>query len=164
MKTKEMKWNYIKCEREMIDFCLDKLKEYNTREYYEYGSYKPTNSDKLLDSSLKNMIDGRSALQYVYTKHIVEFLLKNGYKVKCKDFQQDNIILRMVGMVDSEDEFIEEYVKKVNCKVDVDEMERDIGDPFIFIPRSMYNKVREKIENVDDKFQIRTLNTSGEER
>ena len=28
----------------------------------------------------------------------------------------------------------------------------------------MYNKVREKIENVDDKFQIRTLNTSGEER
>ena len=99
-----MKWNYIKCEREMIDFCLDKLKEYNVREYYEDGSYKPTNADKLLDWSLKLMIDGKSALQYVYIKHIVEFLIQNGYKVKGKNFQKDDIVFRIFGEYRSERE------------------------------------------------------------
>ena len=109
------------------------------------------------------MIDGKRALQYVYIKYIVEFLIQNGYKVKGKNFQKDDIVFRIFGMVDSEGESIEEYVKKVNCMKYVEQPDRDMGAPFICIPRSMHNKVRERLENINDEFQIRTLNITRKE-
>lgn len=38
-----------------------------------------------------------------------------------------------------------------------------MGAPFICIPRSMHNKVRDRLENINNEFQIRTLNTSLKE-
>ena len=120
MKKREMQWDYIKCEREMMDFCLERLGNCIVREYYEDGSYKPTNADKLLDCYLKHMIDYKIAPAYTYIKCIVEFLLQNGYKVKCIDSQNDDIILHLLGMIDEEDESIEEYIKKINLIEDKD--------------------------------------------
>lgn len=160
MKKTEMQWDYIKCEREMIDFCLERLGNCIVREYYEYGSYKPTNADRLLDFKLKHMIDHKKALSYTYVKCIVEFLLQNGYKVKCLDYQNDDIILHLLGMIGKDDESIEEYINKINLMEEVKESEDSIGAPFLCIPRSIYNKVCVKIENVYDKFIVRTLNTN----
>lgn len=47
-----MQWNCYECERVIVDFCLQKLEKCIKREYYEDGSYKPTNADRLLDRKL----------------------------------------------------------------------------------------------------------------
>lgn len=160
MKKGKMQWDYIKCEREMIDFLLKRLENCIVREYYEDGSYKSTNADKSLDFKLKHMIDHKMALSYTYVKCIVEFLLQNGYKVKCLDYQNDDIILQLLGMIGKDDESIEEYINKINLMEDVKELEDSIGPPFLCIPSSIYNKVRVKIENVYVEFKMRTLNTN----
>lgn len=160
MKKREMRWDYIKCEREMIDFCLEKLENCIVREYCEYGSYKPTNADRLLDIKLKHMIDHKKAFIYTYIKYIVELLLHNGFKVKCVDYQNDDIILNLLGMINEEDESIEEYIKKINLKGVTKEPEVYMAYPFLYIPRSIYDKVCVKIENIYDEFRIRTFNTN----
>ena len=43
---------YNRYEQGIIDFCQQKLNSLIKREYDEYGSFKPTNADKKLDSYL----------------------------------------------------------------------------------------------------------------
>lgn len=163
MKKTEMQWDYIKCEREMIDFLLKRLENCIVREYYEDGSYKTTNADRLLDFKLKHMINHKKAFIYTYIKCIVKLLLQNGYKVKCVDYQNDDIILHLLGMIDEEDESIEEYIKKINLMEEVKDPGEYIAPPFLRIPHSMYNKMCVKKENVYDEFKICTLNTNKDE-
>ena len=121
MRREEMAGNYIKCEREMIDFCLDKLNKYNVREYYDDGSYKPTNADKLLDCYLKQMINDKLALVYTYLRYNVEPLVKSGYKV-CLPDNNNNIILRLMGVIGEDEMFIEEYIARINNMENIEEL------------------------------------------
>ncbi|MCI7066032.1 MAG: hypothetical protein MR953_00140 [Butyrivibrio crossotus] len=111
-----MQRNYYECERLIVDFCLQKLDKCIEREYYEVGSYKPTNADRLLDRKLNQMMKEKSAWKYAYIKQSIESMLQAGNKLKCLNIHNDDIILRLFGMSDEEDTTIEQYVKFINQK------------------------------------------------
>lgn len=110
----ELQWNYNECERVIVDFCLQKLEKCIEREYDEHGSFKSTNADRFLDCKLGKMIDEKGAWRYAYIKCFIEFLMEDGYKIKCMNHQTDDIILRLFGMSDREGKTIKEFVKIIN--------------------------------------------------
>ena len=113
MEEKEMEWQYIKCEREIIDFCLDRMNACNIREYHEDGSYKPTNADILLDYYLKQMLEDKLALVYTHIKDSIEVLIKSGCKVTCPEYFH-NVILRLMGVTGEGENDVKEYINYIN--------------------------------------------------
>ena len=101
-----MQDNYLKYEREIIDYCQNKLEQYIEREYYEDGSVKPTKEDKLLDRELKRMMECETASEYTYIKKIIDFLKEEGYEIKRAEEPKKNIILWLFCLDDKEDKYI----------------------------------------------------------
>ena len=85
--------NYLKHEREIIDYCQKKLEQYIEREYYEDGSFRPTDADKLLDRELRRMMEHKTASKYASVKKIIDLLKKEGYEIKRAEEPQKNIML-----------------------------------------------------------------------
>lgn len=85
--------DYLRYEREIIDYCEQKLEQYIQREYYEDGSYKPTKADRMLDRELKHMVEQKTALKYAHVKAVIDLLKEEGYEIKIGDLPKKNIML-----------------------------------------------------------------------
>ena len=90
----KMKNDYLKHEREIIDYCQQKLNQYITREYYENGeSYRPTKLDKQLDKDLNQMMKNGSATKYMIIKTVIDILKKMDFEIKCPEYPKSSIII-----------------------------------------------------------------------
>lgn len=105
---------YNRYEQEIIDFCQQKLNSLIEREYDQYGSFTPTNADKKLDFYLKAMIENKEAIYYTGIKYIVDIVRGNTDGLKCFSYNEDNIILRLIGLYDSDEETLQEYINEMN--------------------------------------------------
>lgn len=105
---------YNRYEQGIIDFCQQKLNSLIKREYDEYGSFKPTNADKKLDSYLMKMLEDKQAMYYAGIKYIVDIVRGNSEGAKCFSYNEDNIILRLIGLYDDYEETLQEYINEMN--------------------------------------------------
>ena len=88
-----MQDNYLKHKRKIIDYCQKKMEQYIEREYYEEGSFRPTDADKLLDCELRRMMEHKTASKYASIKKIIDLLKKEGYEIKRAEEPKKNIML-----------------------------------------------------------------------
>lgn len=94
-----MQDNYLKHERQIIDYCQQKLEQYIIRKYYEDGEiYKSTNMDKYLDKELQLMMKNESASTYLTIKKVIDLLREKGIEVKCPKYPQNSIIIWLLAM------------------------------------------------------------------